>query len=357
LWGITGIGHEPTLGGLSGSRKGASGLAKPAGSGQLRSIVSNTAIPGRAVAVPRRVFFLALVGAVAGRAGRAADSGAGLIDLGRKLLEGGVDQGLVESLRSGDSAVLDQLLQQVGLGLQGGSVADLAGLRDTVELALPYLERSRRTAAYVPWLRARLDYFRVAERLVPAPTPGKPAAPAPNPTPARGRQAWERQVAQEAPPRGAATWVPKLKPVFRSAGAPQELVWLAELESSFNPAARSPAGAAGMYQLMPATAQGLGLKLKPTDDRLVPEKGAKAAAAYLRQLRSRFGDWRLALAAYNAGPGRVSEVLKQRRATTFDAIAPSLPAETQMYVPKMEAILQRREGVRLTALGRAGASR
>jgi membrane-bound lytic murein transglycosylase D len=151
-------------------------------------------------------------------------------------------------------------------------------------------------------------------------------------------------------PKGAAAWVPKLKPVFSSAGCPPELVWLAEIESSFDPQARSPAGAVGMYQLMPATTQGLGLKLEPKDERLEPEKSAKAGATYLRQMFRQFKDWRLALAAYNAGPGKVSDILKRRRAASFDAIAPSLPAETQLYVPKFEAVLQKREKLALAAL-------
>ena len=56
------------------------------------------------------------------------------------------------------------------------------------------------------------------------------------------------------------------------------------------------------------------------------------------------------MAAYNAGPGRVADLLKRRRAASFDAIAPSLPAETQMYVPKFEALLKQREGDALCAL-------
>ncbi|MBL9126305.1 MAG: hypothetical protein JNL97_01600, partial [Verrucomicrobiales bacterium] len=66
------------------------------------------------------------------------------------------------------------------------------------------------------------------------------------------------------------------------------------------------------------------------------------------------GDWPLALAAYNAGPGRVADTLKRRRARSFDAIAPDLPAETQMYVPKFDAVLQRRERVSLATLRVSG---
>ncbi len=72
----------------------------------------------------------------------------------------------------------------------------------------------------------------------------------------------------------------------------------------------------------------------------------------MRELHQRFGDWRLALAAYNCGPTRVADLLKKHRAKTYDAISPYLPVETQMYVPKVEATLHKREGIKLTELKR-----
>src|SRR6185436_16827776 len=129
-----------------------------------------------------------------------------------------------------------------------------------------------------------------------------------------------------------------------------ELVWVAEVESSFNPQARSPAGAVGLFQLMPTTARALSLSLQPEDERLQTGKSARAAARHLRHLHERFGDWRLALAAYNAGETRVGDLLKKHKARTFDSIADRLPAETQMYVPKVEATLGKREGLALSEL-------
>ena len=122
---------------------------------------------------------------------------------------------------------------------------------------------------------------------------------------------------------------------------------MAEVESSFNPRARSPVGAVGLYQLMPATATQMGLRLRPTDERTDPDKSAQAAAKYLRYLNTRFKDWRLTLAAYNAGETRVRSLLSRYKAATFDAIATRLPAETQMYVPRIEATILRREGIAL----------
>jgi membrane-bound lytic murein transglycosylase D len=101
---------------------------------------------------------------------------------------------------------------------------------------------------------------------------------------------------------------------------------------------------------MPATAKQYGLRTWPFDQRLKPEPSARAAAKHLGYLHGRFKDWRLAVAAYNAGEGTVQKLLKSQNARTFDAIATRLPAETQMYVPKVEATLLRREGVKLDEL-------
>ena len=120
------------------------------------------------------------------------------------------------------------------------------------------------------------------------------------------------------------------------------------------PPARSPAGAAGLYQLMPQTARSLGLALKPADERLNAEKNAGAAAKYLKYLHGRFKDWRLALAAYNAGEGNLSTLMTRHKARTFDDVSRRLPAETQLYVPKIEATLWKREGVRLASLPAPG---
>jgi membrane-bound lytic murein transglycosylase D len=174
--------------------------------------------------------------------------------------------------------------------------------------------------------------------------------PPPGPSAETQRSVWDKQIEKRPPPPGAQTYVPRLKPIFAAQGTPPSLVWLAEVESSFNPQARSPAGAAGLFQFMPVTARSLGLALSPEDERLNPDKSGRAAATYLGYLHRRFADWRLALAAYNAGETRVNNLLLQGKTRSYDTIAPKLPAETQLYVPKMEATLRRREGLALTAL-------
>jgi membrane-bound lytic murein transglycosylase D len=101
---------------------------------------------------------------------------------------------------------------------------------------------------------------------------------------------------------------------------------------------------------MPDTAKRFGLRTWPLDQRLDPEPSARAAATYLGLLHEKFKDWRLALAAYNAGEGTVQNLLKRHKANSYDAIASHLPAETQMFVPKVEATLQKREGMTLSEL-------
>ena len=101
---------------------------------------------------------------------------------------------------------------------------------------------------------------------------------------------------------------------------------------------------------MPATAKRFGLSLWPRDQRFQTEPSATAAAQYLRYLFGRFQDWRLALAAYNAGEGAVQNLLDRYQTRSYDDIAGHLPAETQMYVPRVEAILLQREGAQLEEL-------
>jgi membrane-bound lytic murein transglycosylase D len=145
-------------------------------------------------------------------------------------------------------------------------------------------------------------------------------------------------------------YVPELKPIFAAQKIPPELVWVAEVESGFDRRAVSPAGAAGLFQLMPDTAMRFGLSLGPRDQRYQPEPSATASAQYLKYLHDRFKDWRLALAAYNAGEGTVRKLLDRYKTDSYDDIAGHLPAETQMYVPRVEAVLLQREGANLEQL-------
>lgn len=246
------------------------------------------------------------------------------------------------------------LLEQTLQSLQKDNIYDLATLKQGMTGLVPLLEQLEETQPYAVWLRTRLDYFDAAGELRKSMTPAQPkrGAPVPlaPPTTSLKQSFWTGRLAQRPAPTLSRKYVPLLKPIFAAEKMPPQLVWLAEVESSFDPRAKSPAGAAGMFQLMKPTAKSLGLSTWLPDERLNAEKSARAAARYLRYLHGRFGDWQLALAAYNAGEGQVSALLKKHKATSFEAIAHRLPSETQMFVPKVEATVKRREGIELSQL-------
>lgn len=278
-----------------------------------------------------------------------------LMDSAQQWADENLDPAVLRQLSSADQQKVQQLFKDLQKQFQGQYVVDMAALRDTAKAVLPLLEQYEETQPYALWLKARMDYLEVADQLlltIPAPPaePGKPPKPRPNPSPQIQRQVWIRELTDRPWPPAAKKYVPRLKPLFIAQKVPAELVWLAEVESSFDPRACSPENAAGLFQLMPATAKRFGLKLHLPDQRYKPEPSATAAAKYLRQLHEHFPDWRLTLAAYNAGEGTVQRLLDHHRAKTFDAIAPYLPAETQMYVPRFEAVLQQREGLKIEHL-------
>src|SRR6185369_6905822 len=121
---------------------------------------------------------------------------------------------------------------------------------------------------------------------------------------------------------------------------PVEVLSVALVESGFNPLAISPKGARGIWQLMPDTARRYGLLVALGDDqRTHPERATRAAARYLQDLYRTFGDWELALAAYNAGEGRVQRAIELAGARDFNELARRklLPLETRNYVPAVLA--------------------
>ena len=264
-------------------------------------------------------------------------------------IDDGVRQALLGKV---DQDRLQRFFSDLQRRLAGSSVYDLASLQEAAQRLVPTLNAFEETQPYGAWLEAHLDYFEVATRLLQDSTPPAqpPQTPRLAPSPERKRKAWTQQISKRPVPPLAAALVPRLKQIFIAAKLPAELVWVAEVESSFNPQARSPAGAVGLFQLMPVTARSLDLTTQPRDERLDPDKNARAAAHYLKELHQRFGNWPLALAAYNAGPTRVENLLKQQGTRTFDEIASKLPAETQMFVPKVAATVARREGVAVEEL-------
>lgn len=120
-------------------------------------------------------------------------------------------------------------------------------------------------------------------------------------------------------------------------GMPLEIKYLAIIESALDPKAKSRVGATGLWQFMYGTGKMMGLEVNNyIDERQDPLKATKAAVAYLKQLYGMFGDWNLALAAYNSGPGNVRKAIRRSGGNkNFWAIRSFLPRETAGYVPAL----------------------
>jgi membrane-bound lytic murein transglycosylase D len=279
-----------------------------------------------------------------------------LVSSAEQWAQDNLDEDALRVLQQADREKVKKLLADFQKQFQGEYVLDLAALKNVAKTVIPLLEQYDETLPYALWIKVHLDDLDVADQLrllIPPPKtqPGQPPRLLPNPTPQKEREIWITRFTDRPYPQNARPYVAKLKSVFASEHVPPELVWIAEVESSFDPRVRSPAGAAGLFQLMPGTAKRYGLRTAwPWDQRLNPEPSARAAAQYLDYLHAHFKDWRLALAAFNAGERTVQDLLTRHKARTYDAIAGRLPAETQLYVPKVEATLLRREGLKLSQL-------
>lgn len=282
-----------------------------------------------------------------------------LYELGRQLFEQ-LPPGIKEQYYFPTPEQWNAFATKLDRALETESLGELAALAPEARQALVLLRTLPGYEDYADWLLQRLDELEGAEQATaqppatpPAPAPAPPtrpgAPPAPRPAlvtqPVPHYDLWLKRVRGRPLPSRAAELMPRLQAAFVAEGVPAELAWLAEAESSLNPSARSPAGAKGLFQFMPETAQAMGLDTFLPDERTHPEKSARAAARYLRSLHDKFGNWALALAAYNAGEGRVRRTLAARKATTYTAIAEALPAETRMYVPKVCALIMTRTGI------------
>src|ERR1039458_7568568 len=151
----------------------------------------------------------------------------------------------------------------------------------------------------------------------------------------RGRGTLERALARSG------RYEDMIRRTLQEEGVPQELIYLAQAESGFHPLAVSRAGARGMWQFMGSRAKGYGLERSWwVDDRQDPEKATRAAAHHLKDLYNEFGDWYLAMAAYNSGPGTVQSAVKRTGYADFWELYRRnvLPKETRNYVPIIVAV-------------------
>ena len=132
---------------------------------------------------------------------------------------------------------------------------------------------------------------------------------------------------------------PLFEKTLQKHGLPSELKYLSMIESGLNPKVISHARAGGLWQFMPATGREFGLYQDSyIDERFEPVKATEAACRYLKQLYNIFGDWELALASYNTGPGNIKRAMRRSRGTTFWTIYGALPRETRSYVPQYVAM-------------------
>jgi membrane-bound lytic murein transglycosylase D len=303
----------------------------------------------------RCIFALLLAGSLFSRAADDTITLPDMIQGAQQWAQENLDTNFLNSLPDVDERAAQQFFRDVQQRFQGDYVVDIASLRQTAQVVLPLLENNENTQSYAAWLKSQMDYLDVADEIrITIPPPqvetNQPPQRGANPPPQTERELWVKKVAGRPWPDSAREYVPELKPIFAAQKIPPELVWVAEVESSFDRRARSPAGAAGLFQLMPDTARRFGLSLWPRDQRFQPEPSATASAQYLKFLYDRFHDWRLALAAYNCGEGTVQKLLDRYKTQSYDGIAEHLPAETQMYVPRVEAVVLQREGTRLEQL-------
>jgi membrane-bound lytic murein transglycosylase D len=135
----------------------------------------------------------------------------------------------------------------------------------------------------------------------------------------------------------ASRYLPMMRKIFREKGLPEDLLNLAFIESAVNPRATSRAKAAGIWQFVPSTGRLYGMRSSWwLDERRDPEKSTRGAAEYLKNLYNMFESWPLALAAYNAGEGKIQAAIQRQRTRDFWSLR--LPKETRLFVPAFMAM-------------------
>jgi hypothetical protein len=214
----------------------------------------------------------------------------------------------------------------------------------------------RNAAPVDPSPAATADDVPALEQLWRAMDEAQPAAP-PAPEPTIGCvshpeiDAWEDRLRAGGPAWAAtvhgvangAQYLARVRAILDDEGVPPSLALLPVIESSFKPGAQAPDGGRGLWQLHARTARRFGLTVtRRRDDRVDIERATRAAARYLRLLHDRYEDWPLALAAYNAGEGRVDRALGRLPGSSFWQLAAErhLPPISREYVPRFLAVVR-----------------
>jgi membrane-bound lytic murein transglycosylase D len=150
----------------------------------------------------------------------------------------------------------------------------------------------------------------------------------------RGRSTMESGL------RRSGQFMQMARKIFREEGVPEDVTWLGQVESAWRVRALSPAAASGLWQFIPGTGRTYGLRQTAwVDERNSLEKATRASARYLKDLYNHFGDWELAMAAYNTGQGNIDRAIARSGSRSFWKIYPYIVQETRNYVPNILATM------------------
>lgn len=285
----------------------------------------------------------------------------------QKPKKGSVGGGSKRPRKPGEAGEPDEAVRRIIAGTSGRTVKESAELRSMRELDLA-LFPSFAPSAGPAWVAEGTPLLDRGEpRLFASGMPPEARREPARPAPTTGDLSWLRQLAMpDIPvrwdarvvryleyyknnPRGRSmvqSWIRKsgryggaIRRVLREQGLPEDIVWLALVESGFDATIQSPVGAAGLWQFMPDGARIYGLTVdRWIDERLDPERATVAAARYLADLRQRFGGWELAFAAYNMGYGGLLASIRKYNTNDFwelSRVEAGMPLETALYVPKI----------------------
>ncbi len=150
----------------------------------------------------------------------------------------------------------------------------------------------------------------------------------------RGRSTMEVGI------RRSGQFMQMARKIFREEGVPEDITWLGQVESGWRTKAYSSAAASGLWQFIPGTGRTYGLRQTAwVDERNSIEKATRASARYLKDLYDHFGDWQLAMAAYNTGQGNIDRAISRAGSRSYWQIFPYIAQETRNYVPAILATM------------------